>query len=244
MWNDALDLKEFYATPLGQMARHLLRRRLRQIWPNLTGMTVLGLGYAVPYLRQFRDEARVIGLMPAAQGIVFWPPEGPGLTALVDETDLPLPDRSVDRLLLVHGLECSDELRPLLREAWRVLSDGGRLLVAVPNRSGIWARSERTPFGQGSTYSPAQLSRLLRDNLFQPTESARALFLPPLRSKALLKAGPAWERVGERWFSRFAGVLLQEAGKQIYGIAQAKAHPRRRARVLAFPQIARREPRD
>jgi SAM-dependent methyltransferase len=242
MWNDAIELRDFYGTPLGQMARRLIRRRARALWPNVAGMTVLGLGYATPYLRQFEGEAaRIMGLMPAEQGIVPWPSEGRGLTALVDETELPLPDRSVDRLLLVHGLECAGSARDMLREVWRVMADSGRLLVVAPNRRGIWSRSDRTPFGQGHTYSPPQLSRLLRDNMFMPTQSAQALFLPPFRARWLQRMAPAWERIGERWCPRFAGVVMLEAGKQLYGVSAVKPRLRRPATVVAFPQIARRD---
>ena len=245
MWNDAVDLRDFYASPLGQMARHLLRRRLRQIWPDVGGQSVLGLGYATPYLRQFKPEAeRVLALMPAGQGILHWPPGERGLAALVDETDLPIPDRSIDRVLLVHGLECAEHLRDLLREVWRVMADDGRLLAVVPNRRGSWARSDRTPFGQGQTFSPSQLSRLMRDNMFMPTQNGEALFLPPIRTSWMLKTAPAWERVGARWFSRFAGVVMIEAGKQLYGLASVKPpRGRRQAAVIAFPQIAGRETR-
>ena len=62
---------------------------------------------------------------------------------------LPLPDLSMDRIVVVHGLEYSENLRGFLREMWRVLSDGGRLLVVVPNRRSIWARADHTPFGHG-----------------------------------------------------------------------------------------------
>lgn len=242
MWNDVVDLRNFYGTPLGQMSRLLIRRRMRGIWPNVAGLSVLGLGYATPYLRQFHGVAqRVLGLMPAGQGIVPWPPEGPGLTALIDETDLPLPDRSIDRVLLVHGLECAESARDMLREVWRVLADNGRLLVVAPNRRGIWARSDRTPFGQGHTFSPPQLSRLLRDNMFTPTNGAEALFLPPFRARWLQRTAPAWERIGERWCPRFAGVVMQEAGKQLYGVSAVKTKLRRPAAVVAFPQIARRD---
>ena len=64
MWSDVVDLNEFYASPLGQVARRMIRRKLRQLWPNVRGQSVLGLGYATPYLHQFRDEAaRVIAVM-------------------------------------------------------------------------------------------------------------------------------------------------------------------------------------
>lgn len=252
MHSDVVDLRDFYASRLGQVARHLIRRRIRALWPDVSGQTVLGLGYATPYLRQFRDEAgRVIALMPAGQGVLHWPPEGPNLAALADETELPLPDFSVDRVLLVHGLECVDSLGEMLREVWRVMNSSGRLLIVVPNRRGIWARTDRTPFGQGHPYSHSQLSRLLRGHMFTPMSSAGALYLPPLRSAMSLGAAPAWERAGSRWFPTFAGVIVCEASKQIYA-APAVRKRRRRAVVLPFPRpavqqrgdIARKTPRD
>ena len=158
MWTDVVDLNEFYQSRLGQVARRLIRRRMREIWPDVRGMTVLGMGYATPYLRPYRDEAeRVIAAMPAQQGVIHWPEDGPGQVALTEETELPLPDLSVDRLLLVHAVENSENLRAMMREAWRVLAEGGRLLVVVPNRRGIWARFEqRSPFGHGHPYSQRQ----------------------------------------------------------------------------------------
>lgn len=236
MYSDVVDLRDFYASRLGQVSRHLIRRRIRALWPDVSGQTVLGLGYATPYLRQFRDEAeRVISIMPAGQGVLHWPPEGPNLAALADETELPLPDFSVDRVLMVHGLECVDHLNDMLREVWRVMTSSGRLLVVVPNRRGIWARTDRTPFGQGHPYSPSQLSRLLRGHMFTPLQSVGALFMPPLRFGVALRAAPAWERAGRRWFPTFAGVILCEASKQIYAAPTARKR-HRRAVVLPFPQ--------
>ncbi len=233
MWTDAVDLRDFYRTSLGQMARRIIRRQIRELWPDTSGMTVLGLGYATPYLLPFRDEAeRVIAVMPAAQGVLHWPAEGPGLVTLSDETELPLPDVSVDRVLLVHGLECSEQLRPMLREIWRVLADGGRLLAVVPSRRGIWARLDRTPFGHGHPYTTAQLNRLLRDTLFTPTRTARALFAPPSTSRMVIASAPALEEIGGRWFPTFAGVLIIEAGKQIYAATAATAPAAKRRKYI------------
>jgi len=184
MWHDVVDLRDFYETRLGAVTRRVLRREIRALWPNVAGQRVLGLGYATPYLRQFLPEAeRVFALMPSTKGVVHWPAEGRGrgLTALVDEAELPLPESSIDRVLMVHGLESSEAQRDMLREVWRVLTGDGRLLVVAPNRGGIWARLERTPLGWGEPYSSGQLSRLLRDNMFTPTRSSRAL--PDLRRR-------------------------------------------------------------
>ncbi len=182
MYSDVVDLRDFYATSLGQVACRMIRRRIRMIWPDLGGMRLLALGYAVPYLRPFRDEAeRIVTVMPALQGVLPWPPDGKNVVALGDEGELPFEDSSIDRVLLVHALECSEEVRLLLKEVWRVLTGSGRVLVVVPNRRGIWARLDRTPFGHGHPYTPGQLSRLLREEMFTPVQSATALYIPPAR---------------------------------------------------------------
>ena len=241
MLHDVVDLRDFYETQLGQVTRRMLRRGIRDLWPNVRGQRVLGLGYATPYLRQFMTEAeRVLAFMPASQGVLHWPPEGPGLTSLTDESELPLPDLSVDLVLLVHGLEGTEYLRDMMREIWRVLTSDGRLLVVTPNRRGIWARMERSPLGWGHPYSQNQISRVLRDNMFTPTRSGRALFVPPFRSRTLLRSAPAWERIGGRWFPRFSGVLMVEAGKQLYAPGlHAERRRFRRPMVVPLPRPVR-----
>ncbi len=57
MWQDVADLRQFYASPLGQVARRLIRRRLRALWPDLAGKRLLALGYGTPYLSPFHGEA-------------------------------------------------------------------------------------------------------------------------------------------------------------------------------------------
>ncbi len=225
---DAVDLRDFYASPMGGVARRMIRRQIRALWPDVKGMAVLGLGYATPYLDPFRGEAgRVLAAMPASQGVLHWPREGPSLTTLIDEDELPFPDLSFDRVLMVHALECTEQVRPLMREVWRVLTGSGRLMVVVPNRRGLWARFERTPFGYGRPYTPRQLSLLLRETLFTPMETRAALFVPPTRSRMMLSAAAAWEEVGQRGFATFSGVIVTEARKEIYaGQPQAAARKR------------------
>jgi SAM-dependent methyltransferase len=234
MWTDAVDLRDFYASGLGRVARRMISRRVRSIWPDVHGLNVLGLGYATPFLGPFRAEAqRVVAIMPAGQGVLHWPAEGACLTTLADETCLPFPDRFFDRVLVVHALECADRIRPLMRELWRVLTDGGRLMVVVPNRRGLWARMERTPFGHGRPYSPGQLSWGLRDTMFTPYQSSTALFVPPVRSRMVLSSATAWDQIGQRWFPTFAGVIIFEATKQIYAGHVVYAEEKRKSYATA-----------
>jgi SAM-dependent methyltransferase len=229
MASDVVDLRDFYHTPLGQVARRMIRRAVRRMWPDLHGMRLLGVGYPAPFLSAISPETeRTLALMPASLGVLAWPPEGANLALLADEDELPFADFSMDRVLLVHALETSEQASRLLKEVWRVLAGGGRLLVVVPNRRGIWARLDRTPLGSGRPYTMSQLSQLLRDELFTPVATGAALFVPPSRSRMVLRSARAWERIGIRWFPTFAGVVIVEATKQIYAKPAATRVPRRR----------------
>lgn len=242
MFQDVVDLRDFYQTPLGGVTRQLLRQRIREMWPDVTGQSILGLGYATPYLRQFRAEAeRVIAIMPAGQGVVRWPHGEANLAALADETELPLQDFAVDRVLMVHALEGSDHPGDMLREAWRVLSGGGRLLLVVPNRRSLWAQVERTPFGFGQPYSSGQVSRLLRSHSFTPLRTMSGLYFLPYRNRSWLKAAPGWERLARTWLPGFAGAILVEATKQVYGAKPVKSRRQKRVpQIVSVPQAATR----
>jgi SAM-dependent methyltransferase len=225
---DVVDLRNFYGQQLGMVARRFIGRGIRGRWGDLTGQRVLGVGYATPYLGLFREEAeRCLAFMPAPQGVVKWPTERPGLAALVDDNEMPLPDAAVDRVLLIHSLEMSQDAGALLREAWRVLSSGGRLLAVVPNRRGVWARMDTTPFGFGHPYSRSQITSLLRETWFTPTGWGEALYVPPIARRWFLRTAVAWERTGATLSAPFAGVHIVEATKQVYRAIPARREKRR-----------------
>src|SRR5262245_49162678 len=213
---DVADLKDFYARPLGGVVRRLLTHRIRARWRHVTGQTLIGLGFPLPFIGAFRGEALRLGaFMPEGQGAVMWPNDGPTHSVLVEETHLPLPDNCVDRLLAVHCLEVSEHGRPLLREMWRVLAPEGRLMMIVPNRRGVWARFDHTPFGHGRPFSRGQLERLLLDALFRPLEWGHALHLPPIERRMVMRSATAFERIGARVSPGFGGVIIVEARKEL-----------------------------
>ncbi len=235
MATDVHAAAQFYATRGGAVAARLLREHLAAAWPDLSGRALLGLGYTLPYLRVWRGAegrgaARIAAAIPAQLGAARWPPDGPGLACAVEEGALPFPDLCFDRVLMVHGIESAENARAMLREVWRVLKDEGRVLVVAPNRSGLWAHAESTPFGQGQPYSPGQIGRLLARSLFRVERREAALFVPPLQSRLVLKGARLWERAGHA-APRFAGVTITEATKDLYGIIPVGAKPQRR-RVL------------
>jgi SAM-dependent methyltransferase len=232
---DVVDLKDFYTRPLGQVVRRLLGARIRARWSDIKGCRTFGLGFATPYLGAFRGQAEPLGaLMPANLGAIAWPDQGQSLSVLVDETDLPLIDEIADRVLLVHMLEWSEKSRALLREIWRVLSPNGRLLLVVPNRRGLWARVDTTPFGYGSPFSRSQLAKLLKEAMFSPEEWQYALYMPPFNWRVLLRWPLFWERLGLVLWPTFSGVILVEATKQVYAAVPVREVKARR-RIVPVP---------
>ena len=219
MYLDVIDLRSFYyRTGLGRAAQRAIRDQVVKLWPEAKGLTVAGFGFAVPVLRPFlADARRVIVLMPGQQGVMAWPPGMENVTALVEETQWPLPTGMVDKLLVLHGLEASERPDALLEECARVLGPGGRVLFIVPNRAGLWSRADGTPFGHGRPYSMRQLETLIRRHGFTPERHLSALYGPPSHRRFWLRTANFWEGLGRRvstWFS--GGVLILEASKQVY----------------------------
>lgn len=215
---DSQDLESFYDEPIGQVARRLIGRRLRLAWPDLRGQRLLGYGFATPYLRPLLGEAeRVVALVPAEQDLAAWPASNP-LVALGEEDALPFPDAFFDRVVMVHGLETAEAMRPLMRQIWRVLAPQGRLLLVVPNRTSLWAQVERSPFAHGRPFNRGQLDRLLRQSMFVPERWDTALYFPPSRMRRLVRNGAGWERVGRRLWPHLAGVHIVDATKSLYAL--------------------------
>lgn len=230
---DVVGLRRFYSQRLGTVTRRLINLAVRRHWPVTQSERVLGFGYTTPYLGLFRETAeRCLAFMPAEQGVLKWPTARPTLSALVEEHAIPLPDSAMDRILLVHALEMSHDPAALLREMWRVLAPGGRIMIVIPNRSGMWVRTDVTPFGHGRPYSRGQITELLRQTWFAPAAWSEALYVPPVDRSWFLRTAIAWERAGSAIGAPFAGVRLVEAGKQV-----ARPTPVRRERRRLIPAL-------
>ncbi|MAO27877.1 class I SAM-dependent methyltransferase [Roseovarius sp.] len=217
---DVQDLRNFYyRSALGRAAQKTLRQELLKFWPEAKGQTVAGFGFAVPFLRPYLSEARrVVGLMPAQQGVIAWPQGMPNVSVLCEETSWPLETGRIDKLLLVHALEVSERPGDLLEECWRALGPGGSAIFVLPNRAGLWSRSDRTPFGYGRPYSQGQLETLLKTKGFLPERHVTTLYQPPSERRFWRKTAGMWERLGGKIeIIGAGGVLMVEASKRVQG---------------------------
>ena len=249
---DVLDLRNFYyRSALGRAAQTVIRSELRRLWPQTRGMTVAGFGFAVPMLRPFLGEARrVMALMPGPQGVMPWPAGQPNVCLLCEDTLWPISNDFIDRLVVLHGLETSENPPALLDEIWRALSPQGRAVFIVPNRAGLWSRSDRTPFGFGRPYSMSQLEAQLRLHGLIPEHHLSTLYQPPTERRGWRKSAELIERFGRR-LPIFAagGVLMVECSKQVPqptrpGLGEKVKRPLRVLEGLAapVPEPARRDP--
>lgn len=243
---DVLDLRRFYyRTRLGRVAQGAIRARVLDHWPEARAQTVVGFGFAVPLLRPYLAEARrVVGLMPGPQGVMPWPAGMPNVSVLCGETRWPLETGIVDRLVLMHGLETSERQGAVLEECRRVLGPGGRALFIVPDRAGLWARRDGTPFGFGRPYSLSQLETQLRAHGFTPERHSAALYMPPSEQRFWLRTGGIWEGTGQRLSAVMSGgVLLVEASIHTAaplrpGLTEAVRRPLRILDGLSQPEPA------
>ena len=72
---DVQDLRNFYyRQTLGRSVQRAIRDEVARIWPDVSGQTVAGFGFAVPLLPPILSKSRrVIALMPGPQGVMAWP---------------------------------------------------------------------------------------------------------------------------------------------------------------------------
>lgn len=218
---DVRQLRQFYSSYLGRRVRVLLGAAIRRYWPQIGSDLVLGYGYVCPMLRHYlKDEQGALQLVPAMprmQGALCWPQHSASRSVLVIEGQLPFADNVCNRIILLHALECAEDPAVLLRECWRVLAPGGRMLVIVPNRRGWWSSSLISPFSIGHPYHATQLRERLLQEKFTPMELSYALHGAPCARGGLAGLLARTFEIAAAYLApMFGGVILMEVEKQLY----------------------------
>lgn len=228
MQADILEFKNFYHGHLGRQVYYSLSKALNE-WQITSKKGILGYGFATPYLNN-----HAISFMPAAQGIMLWPCDT-NRNALVYENALPLKDQSVDTILVIHGFEFCHFPDAFLEECWRVLKGDGRLIMAVTNRRGLWAHKDSTPLGMGQPYTMTQLTKHLKQKKFDVNRRKRLLYKLPFKGVLAKLVGIFFEMTGPRFMSKFSGLIMIEAVKEVYHPRQVglteKVKPRLQGRL-------------
>ena len=211
---DILDLAGFYATPLGARVRTTLARDILRRWPSPADEPIVGYGYVAPYIGALWPSAQWKLFMPAHQGVMAVSGRGGANCAVLTEAaSFPLRADAVGRVMAIHALETTPFADDLIAEFRRVLVPGGRLLLVVPKRTGLWARSDRTPFGVGRPYSRRQLAHRLEAAGFAVLSLDPALVLPPFVLRRTARIAAPVERALR--FALPAGCWVADLRKQV-----------------------------
>lgn len=214
------DLKLFYNSRTGRIARRVIKRRLLNIWPNIKDCNLAGFGYAAPYLWPFKQTTTkpVAAFMNAKSGAHKWPYKTSDLPSacLIDPAHIPVGQNMLDRALVIHHLEHIDCEHEFLLQLWQALKPRGKALICVPSRSGLWSHAEWSPFGSGTPYSMRQITKTLKSHDFTIERCEEMLFMPPLQSRFWLKGAELMESLGEIGLPLPPGLHVIEVSKQIY----------------------------
>ena len=219
---DITTLEAFYASPLGKEVRQELCAVLRQIIraqdvPFSSQEAGCAIGYALPYWPFIQAHGRFNALvMPGRQGSATVEGKSGKNAALLSRTyQLPFQDSAFQVIWCMHALEYAENPQLVLQECWRVLKPRGKLVLVAPNRIGLWARAESTPFGHGIAFYRSQLQILLEGAGFGHIEAERTLFTMPSYHLAKGNLSPIM-RLLMKLVPPLSGAWVMAAEKNVY----------------------------
>ena len=208
-------LNLFYQSCIGKTARHIIGSCIGTMLKKDKDITILGVGYANPYLRRFFPITdTVMAITPPYIGMVRWPRLENNRCIMADEDHYPLQNNSIDVAVLVHALEFAESPWAMLAEVNRVLPIGGRVIVVVPNRVGMWARKSSMPFGHGRPFTSGQLKNLMRSAGFDKVSHQYKLFFPPFSIFSSSKIAIFCERWVGFFMRENSGVIVAQYEKK------------------------------
>jgi SAM-dependent methyltransferase len=183
----ATSYDRWYETPLGAFADRVEREAIFGLLRPQSGERILDIGcgtgrYA---LELSRLGARAVAVDPssgmlAAARVERTAPGGPAYLRAVGER-LPFVSAAFDAVIGVTTLEFAEDVDSMLAEAVRVTKSGGRLVVGVLNRRGLWAarrKKSRSPlWADARFFGWGELRARLE--AYGSVRGRRALFVPP-----------------------------------------------------------------
>jgi SAM-dependent methyltransferase len=163
--------------------------------------------------------------------------QSPGAALVAEPAALPLQSDSVDVMLLPHTLEFAPDPHEVLREAARVLTGEGELIVLGFDPLGTW--SLRSAFTRGGSppgitrrIPSARLADWLKLVGFEVGAPERYLYVPPVAALCDAKARGFFERAGRRAWPRFSGAYLLHARKRVHSMTPVRLRKRLRTAVI------------
>jgi SAM-dependent methyltransferase len=230
MASELPDLDAWFAGPLGGMLLEQERAMVGEALECAFGLHCVQVGCwggGDTFLARARTRrASLVAGRPA-----------PGAALVSQPDELALQSDSVDVMLLPHTLEFAPEPHEVLREAARVLTGEGELVVLGFEPLGAWAlRNAFTrggcPPGLVRTIPATRLADWLKLVGFEVASPARYLYAPPFASRFASRARGFLERAGIRAWPRFSGAYLLHARKRVHSVTPVRLRKRLRTAVI------------
>jgi len=212
VWLDAQQsLAQWYATELGQSIINDLENSLSQCLKDIFGYQGLLIGNFAPE----RDVLSTAGLHRKIS--LDAPSQVADMHA--DALHLPIANDTMKLVVLWHTLDFCDAPHQALREADRVLTEDGQLIIIGFNpfsQFGLrhlltgWRR--KSPW-HGSFYSRWRVKDWLSVLNYRVLHSEASFIRPPINSERLLRRFKKLERL-QPWIGGLGGVYIVQARKQ------------------------------
>jgi SAM-dependent methyltransferase len=226
-------MSAWFATPLGQYLLERERVLVRESLSRRFGYHLLQLGCSELLLHQDSPMGHKFSFCPH-----------PGMqtahTAIASAEAIPLPDESVDMVLLHHALDFSQHQHQLLREVSRTLIAGGHVLIVGFNPYSSWGLRNRLHFRHqdSAPWNASQLSTLrVSDWLklldFQVVSVRYGAYALPFNSVRSIRYTGWMEEFATRLNWPTGGFYVILARKQVLPLTPVQ----KRWRSLAVPVI-------
>lgn len=231
VWLDAqAPLAQWYSTSLGQSISTRLEAELSVLLGDVFGYQGLQVGNLVPGLHLLKDAGlqRTLTL------------DAPGNEADIhsDVLSLPIASDTMKAVVFFHTLDFCDNAHQALREADRVLTEDGQLIIVGFNpysafgaRHALSAWRQREPWN-GRFYARHRVSDWLSVLNYRVLDSNAMFIRPPINSRRLLKRLGKLDKL-ERWLSPVGGLYIMRARKQTLPMSMMRKWGRQRSRLSA-----------
>ena len=178
-------LRDWYSTSLGRSVLASIKSHIDTVTPEIYGYQALQLGQIAPTV----DLLEKSGLL-RKQSLDFDDNAG-NINIQADPSQLPIASNHVNLLAMMHILEFANNPHQALREADRVLTADGHLIIIGFTPHGLWGISKilrywrkDTPW-HGKFYSHWRITDWLRLLNFHICECKSFYLRPPLQSAGI-----------------------------------------------------------
>ena len=225
---DITDIDGYYRTPEGVLVADILAAELSHQHTSgrmsaLADSTDrLAIGYPFPLYSSAQFLPPVF--MLSETGVLAWKKSGSVITTCIDSGSFPCATEFVGQVFVSHALEYVADKAGFLSEIWRCLKGEGELVMVVPHRRSLWARADKTPFGQGTPFSRRQLRLILEQAGFHQIQIKHSLYMPPFGTGLPLTLRRRFHAIGQIGWAMFGGVLIAIARKRLYFPHRQSSH--------------------